>query len=75
MDTRLESQISETASHSATKLHSYIDRYPAMCYCNSKKSQNFQNLPDNPETPRFPDLFELLLYLQFLLDNSEYFAR
>ena len=28
---RLESQISETASHSATRLHSYVDPYPTMC--------------------------------------------
>ena len=28
---RLESQISETASHSATKLHSYIDPYLTTC--------------------------------------------
>ena len=27
----LTSQISETASHSTTKLHSYIDPYPTMC--------------------------------------------
>ena len=30
-DGRLESQISETASHSATKLNSYIDPYPTQC--------------------------------------------
>ena len=30
-DTRLTSQISETASHSATKLHSYMDPYPTHC--------------------------------------------
>ena len=30
-DTQLESQISETASHSATKLHSYMDPYPTHC--------------------------------------------
>ena len=29
--TRLESRISKTASHSATKLNSYIDPYPTMC--------------------------------------------
>ena len=29
--TRSESRISKTASHSATKLHSYIDPYPTMC--------------------------------------------
>ena len=29
--TRLESQISKTASHSATKLNSYMDPYPTMC--------------------------------------------
>ena len=39
-DTRLESQISKTASHSATKLHSYMDPYPTMCikpfWCRSR---------------------------------------
>ena len=30
-DRRLESQISETASHSTTKLHSCMDLYPVMC--------------------------------------------
>ena len=30
-DTRLSSQISKTASHSATKLHSYMDPYPTHC--------------------------------------------
>ena len=30
-DRRLESQICETASHSATSLHSEIDPYPMMC--------------------------------------------
>ena len=39
-DTRLETQISETAQHSATKLHSYMDPYPTMCikpfWCRSK---------------------------------------
>ena len=29
--TRSESQISKTASHSATKLNSYMDPYPTMC--------------------------------------------
>ena len=28
---RLESRISKTASHSATKLNSYVDPYPTMC--------------------------------------------
>ena len=30
-DTRLESQISKTETHSATKLHSYMDPYPTHC--------------------------------------------
>ena len=60
-DGRLELQISETASHSATKLNSYIDPYPTQC------SERFGSDPDYHSSSRAKSVFsDSLHYLQNL---------
>ena len=63
---RLESQISKTASHSATKLHSYIDPYPTMC------SARFGVDPDYHSGSRAKSVFsDSPHYLQNLLSDLQ----
>ena len=65
-DGRLESQISETASHSATKLNSYIDPYPTQC------SACFGGDPDYHSGSRAKSVFsDSLHYLQNLSSDLQ----